>query len=365
MRPIQWHLKNNWRVPVSGKDYSNPQVSSSPLTLVVRRRKCFQRPTITPNKICSANLYRRIKRRVECSLRRAHRQRVLVSARKPHAHKLPRAKGSFSSLEAVSRPLCRQDCSSSNRQHYSSVLHKQRRGYEVRPSLCSTLENYNLVHQEASDPQGTAHPRQAERSSRQVIQAGPDHSNRMIPSPRGFPSDLQQMAPTTDRPVCYEVQQQVASLCVSNTGSPGRGIGCTQSTMGGYGRIRLPSDSHPGQGSRETMGHPLHEVHSHCPGMAQHALVLGPSGHVQPDPIESAQPVNTALQSDPSQKSENLNLHAWLLEPQQSRNRVSLRQWQQELKLLRGFQPDQSMRQSGPFLQSGASLMRWTSGHPL
>ena len=28
-------------------------------------------------------------------------------------------------------------------------------------------------------------------------------------------------------------------------------------------------------------------------------------------------------------------------------------------------QPDQSMRQSGPFLQSGASLIRWTSGHPL
>ena len=27
-------------------------------------------------------------------------------------------------------------------------------------------------------------------------------------------------------------------------------------------------------------------------------------------------------------------------------------------------QPDQSMRQSGPFLQSGASPIRWTSGHP-
>ena len=84
---------------VSGKDYSNPQVSSSPLMLVARRRKCSQRPIITPNKICSANLYRRIKRRVGRSLRRAHRQRVLVSARKQHAYKLLRTKGSFSSLE--------------------------------------------------------------------------------------------------------------------------------------------------------------------------------------------------------------------------------------------------------------------------
>ena len=67
----------------------------------------------------------------------------------------------------------------------------------------------------------------------------------------------------------------------------------------------------------------------------------------------------------PHRNLTNLNLHAWLLEPQQSRNRASLRQWQQELRLLRGDQPDQFMRQSGPFLQSGASLIRWTSGHPL
>ena len=41
--------------------------------------------------------------------------------------------------------------------------------------------------------------------------------------------------------------------------------------------------------------------------MAQHALVLGPSGHVQSNPTElakSVQPVDTALQSDPSQKSD-------------------------------------------------------------
>ena len=45
---------------------------------------------------------------------------------------------------------------------------------------------------------------------------------------------------------------------------------------------------------------------SDCSGVAQHALVLGSSDHVQPNPTESAQsaqPVNTAIQSDPSQKS--------------------------------------------------------------
>ena len=69
----------------------------------------------------------------------------------------------------------------------------------------------------------------------------------------------------------------------------------------------------------------------------------------------------------PHRNQTNLNLHAWLLVPSQSRNRASLRQWQHELRPLRGDQPDQYMymRQSGPFLQSGASAIRWTSGHPL
>ena len=67
----------------------------------------------------------------------------------------------------------------------------------------------------------------------------------------------------------------------------------------------------------------------------------------------------------PHRNLANLNLHAWLLEPQQSENRASLRQWQQELRLLKGDQPDQSMRQSGPFLQNGAALIRWTSSHHL
>ena len=62
-----------------------------------------------------------------------------------------------------------------------------------------------------------------------------------------------------------------------------------------------------GQSGGEVVGLPMQENHSDCSRVAQHALVLGPSGHVQPNPTEpaqSAQPVDTALQSDPSQKSD-------------------------------------------------------------
>ena len=76
--------------------------------------------------------------------------------------------------------------------------------------------------------------------------------------------------------------------------------------MGGSGRIRLPTSGHLGQSGGEVTGLPLQENHSDCSGVAQHALVLGSSDHVQSDPTEPAQPVDTTFQSDPSQKSDKL-----------------------------------------------------------
>ena len=116
---------------------------------------------------------------------------------------------------------------------------------------------------------------------------------------------MQQVAPASNRPICHEVQQQVAFVCVTGTRSPGHCSGCTQSAMGGSGRICLPTSSYLGQSGGEVAGLPMQENHSDCSGVAQHTLVLGPSGHVQSDPTEPvlAQPVNLALQSDPSQKS--------------------------------------------------------------
>ena len=88
----------------------------------------------------------------------------------------------------------------------------------------------------------------------------------------------------------------------------------------------------------------LQQNHSDFTIVAQHALVLGSSGYVQIPPCLPnlvSQPFNQTLHRNLS----NLNLHAWLLEPQQSRSRDSLRQWQHELRLLKEDQPDPSMRQ--------------------
>ena len=77
--------------------------------------------------------------------------------------------------------------------------------------------------------------------------------------------------------------------------------------MGGSGRVYLSTSSHLGQSSGEVAGHPMQENHCDCPGVAQHASVLGSGSHVQSNPTKPArcaQPIDTALQSDPSQKSD-------------------------------------------------------------
>ena len=108
---------------------------------------------------------------------------------------------------------------------------------------------------------------------------------------------------------------------------PGLGSGCTQPVVGKSGPICLPTCSHLGQSGGETTGLPLQQDHSDRPRVAQHALVLGSGGNVQSDPSVSVQPAQSGIstiQPDPAQELSNLNLHAWLLEPQQSRSSGSM-----------------------------------------
>ena len=201
----------------------------------------------------------------------------------------------------------RQNSPSGHRQYHSGGLHKQRRRYEVGPTVCPTVENLDLVFSATSDSKSPTYPWPTKCDSRQAIPAQSDHPNRMVPPSGHFSKLMQQMAPASDRPICHKVQPQVTSVCLSSTGYPGCSSGCTHSAMGGSGRIRLPTDRHIGQSGGEATGLPVQETHSDCPGVAQHALVLGLGDHVQSGPSQPAQPAqsaDTALQSDPSQKSD-------------------------------------------------------------
>ena len=143
-------------------------------------------------------------------------------------------------------------------------------------------------------------------------------------------------------------------VCITGTRPPGLGSGCTRPVLGGPGPIRLPTGSHLGQVVEKLQDYPCNRIILIAPGwpnmpcfwdlvaMSSQIPLCLPS-----IPNLVSQPFNQVLHRNLS----NLNLHAWLLEPQQSRSKASLRQWQHELRLLKEGQPDLSMSQSGPFLQ--------------
>ena len=304
MRPIQWHLKNNWRVPESlEKVIPIPRSLHPHLQWWLQEDNVLTGQPLHPIKHALQIFTDASKEGWGAHLNeRTARGTWSLPESKLHINYLE-LRAVFLALKEF-QDLLTQDSTCGNRQHHSSVIHKQKRRHEAGPTVCPSLENLDLVYQTSSNSQSLTHSGPAERGGRQAIPFRPDHSNRMVPPSRGFPSYMQQVAPTSDRPICHKVQQQVTSVRVTSTGSPGSSSGCTQSPMGGSGRLCLPTSSHLGQSGGEVTGLPLQENHSDCSRVAQHALVLGSSDHVQSDPTEPAQPVNTAFQSDPSQKSD-------------------------------------------------------------
>ena len=300
MRPIQWHLKRNWRIPESlHKRIPLPRSLHPHLQWWLQEDNVLTGQPLHP-------LQHALQIFTDASLKRAYCQRILVPTGKQIAHKLLGVKSSLSGSKRVPKGMHRQNGASCNRQYHRSSLHQQGRGHEVGPTLCPTLENLDLVHREASDSESTTHSRPPKCSGRQIVQIGSDHPNRMVPPARNLPSPMRQVASASNRSICYEVQQQAAPVRITGTGPQGHCSGCTQFVMGRSGRIRLPTNSHFGQSGGEVTRLPVPEVDHYCPGVAQHGMVLGPSGDVQPDTIAStsvAEPSDSAIQSDPSQES--------------------------------------------------------------
>ena len=125
------------------------------------------------------------------------------------------------------------------------------------------------MHQETGNSQSMSHPRPSERNSRQAIKTWPDHSNRMVPSSRGFPSYMLLVVPAPGGPVCHQVQQQTATVLCHWFQT--MGSGCTQSVLGRSGPICLPTSSHLGQSGGEVAGLPMQQNHTDSTGVAQHA----------------------------------------------------------------------------------------------
>ena len=242
------------------------------------------------------------------TLRGIHSKRCLVGTRKSPPHQFLGTQGSSSGSQEFRAAVQGTDCSHSNGQHNCSLLHQQGGWYEIRFSVCPTLEAPILVSSQEDNSAGKTHPRSLECHSGQAIQTQSSDSDRVVPVSTGIQSLVFKMGPTADKSLCNSIQSQASQVCFSGSGFDSLGSGCSQSFMEQPGRVCLPS-SLPSQSSRvKTHGSGLSQDDTDCPGLAQHALVLGSDQAVKSDSVQSSLgevPIDPAIQRSPPQELES------------------------------------------------------------
>ena len=147
------------------------------------------------------------------------------------------------------------------------------------------------------------------------------------------------VAPAPGGPVCHQVQQQTATVCVTGPRPPGMGSRCPLSlSWEDLDPYAFPPAAILGKVVEKLQDYPCNRIILIAQGwpnipwfwdlvaMSSQIPLCMPS-----IPNLVSQPFNQVLHMSLS----NLNLHAWLLEPPLSRSKASLRQWQHELRLLK------------------------------
>ena len=248
--------------------------------MVDPRGKCPKGSALTPPATRSSNLYRRLKRRLGCSLRRLHSKRYLVSARKQVAHKLLRTKSRVVSTKKIPTFSARKGRPDCHRQHHGCGIHQQGRRYEVRLTLCPSLAAPMLVQPQSNSTEGQTHSRPSECNCRQIVSPKAGHSDGVVPPSRDLRPPLSNLALSPSGHVCNKVQLQASSICVPNSRPKGLVSGCSDIILGGPGHVPLPPSVSDGEGGQQAVRSLVSQSNPDCPGMAQHALVLGPSGTI-------------------------------------------------------------------------------------
>ena len=289
---------------VIGKSYPSASVPSSTPEVVVDSKQCPKRSAFTPTSTRSSAVYRRLKRRLGCSLRRLHRKRPLVHTRKHLAHKFAGTQGRLTSPKTVRAIVLEPDHSGVFRQHNSGLLHKQGGRYEIRLPLCSPLEAADVVQPEADGIKGKAYSGSPQCHCGQAVPARAGDTNGMVPPAGSLRPDLQKVAQTGGGPICDQIQSQTSQICVPGSGSTSLESGCSKRSLARSGCLCFSPGGSSGEGGLQVDGSRIQKSHSHCTRVAQHAMVLGSGQYVNtnsPKSAESREPIDSTLQSVSSQ----------------------------------------------------------------
>ena len=130
---------------------------------------------------------------------------------------------------------------------------------------------------QGNSPEGPAHSGSLECDSRQAVKTQSGDSNRVVAGSTGVQSVVLQVGPSSGRLVCHQFQSQTPQVCFTGSGSKGLGSGCSKSIMGEPGCVCLSAGISSQPGGLQDGGSRFSQNDSSGSGMAEHALVLGPS----------------------------------------------------------------------------------------
>ena len=367
MRPSQFHLKENWKYPQS-LDNLLPWTET-----ISAHRDWWQNPS---NVMIGADLHPKDHNiqlftdasNIGCG---AHLDQSstkgLWSNVEKRLHKCSRVEGGLSGPSKLQGPVSEPNSASCNGQLNSGSLHKQARRYSLSRDVCTPVEDHDMVPSFSHNIESQTHPRVSECNGRPSVQVKPSPVNRMITASAGVQIDLSKVVHTSCRSICHSSEPQTSTIRVSNPRPKCLGHRCSEHRLDGSHCLCLPSDGSPSQGEKKIR-------QCHCliiviapgwPGMPWFWDLVQLSTEI---PLQL--PVSTTLLKQSHNyvfhnNPQHLNLHAWSLGVDSSKNKASLWRWQRELLHLGGHQQGPSTSPSGPYLRNGAGKSRWISPLPL
>ena len=154
------------------------------------------------------SLYRRLKRRLGCSLTASLYKGSVVRHGKKATHKCSRAEGGFSGPSNVQGPVSKPNSVGCYGQLDSSSLHKQTRRNSLGRDVHSPLEDHDLVPSLPDNLKSQTHSRVSECDGRPSVQVEPSPVNRMVTASEGVQTDLSQVVHSSCRSICHSSEPQ-------------------------------------------------------------------------------------------------------------------------------------------------------------
>ena len=367
MRPFPFHLKEHWRFPQS-LDSLLPWTET-----ISAHLEWWQDPT---NVMKGADLHPKdhsIQLFTDASNEGwgAHLEQTsakgLWSDREKRLHiNVLELKAVSLALQKVQGPVSKPNSVGCYRQLNSSNLHKQTRRNPLGGDVRSPVEDHDLVPSLPDNIKSQTHSRLSECDGRPV-QVEPSPVNRMVTASSGVQTDLSKwFTPHVDlfaTRLNHKVPLYVSPVPDQNAWEiDALNINWSCLTAYAYHPTAL-----------------LHRVIKKVRQSSCRIIVIAPGWPGMPwfwDLVQLSTEIplqlpvsrtllkqshNYVFHSNP----QHLNLHAWCLGVDSSKNKASLWRWQGELLSLRDRQQGPSTSQSGPYLKNGAEKIRWISPLPL